>query len=89
MDNREDILTSLRAFKNSIGYAFLQDLATKHVKSKAQELGDVLRMAEKKNECVIYRLSGYLDGFENGMALIETAISEVKEPNVKEDKPIY
>lgn len=89
MEHREEILSSLRLFQNSLGYAFLKDMATNHVKSKAQELGDLLRLADRKNDYVIYRLSGYLDGFENGLDLIETAVNEVKAKEPKDEKPIY
>ena len=87
--DREEVLRSLRAFQTSIGYEFVKDLVTEHLKEKAREMGDLLRQSDKKNDYMIYRLSGYLDGFENAADLIDSSINEINKPKKEDEKPIY
>ena len=89
MDDRLDVIRSLKDFKDSPGYTFVGNIVKQHIKTKVDELANLLRQSDKKNDYMIYRLSGYLDGFEEAADMINSAIEELKPKDFKEEKPLY
>jgi hypothetical protein len=88
-EDRQEVIRSIRDFKDSPGYRFVTDIVKTHLKTKVEELANLLRQSDKKNDYMIYRLSGYLDGFEEGADVLNGALEELKPKDAKDEKPIY
>ena len=88
---REELLRELQIFSKSQVRAEVKAEAQRHLTTKLRELRALLSLHPEleHHDEMIYRVGGYLDGFEDASNLIEKMVEGLKPNEEIKEKPIY